>query len=251
QLIPLVAVAGILFSRYTFLGFFPLLIPPAWLLADLLPRLRFQLPRLAYAPAAALAIAAILAWPTFVSAWSAVNWRAPTLTVSDDTQFLTKFPSGTSTEQAIDWLDHAAKRQPITIIVGHWVGLPNDMLYLTFDHNPNIQLLHWLDNQYPLHPLAGRPNTYNLSDDRWLDTHIRPITLDPTRPTYLLCPALRDDDTNQMRQYLPFDKLPPGTHLVTLFENTPIAKTHSVAAELRLLQIPVTPPPPPAAIAQR
>ena len=243
QLIPLIALAGVLFSRYTLLGFFPLLILPAWLFADLLPRLRLRLPNLACATITAAIIALLLAWPAAMCAWSAVDWRAPTLTKSDADQLRTRFSSGTSTEQAIDWLQQAAKRQPITIIVGHWVGLPNDMLAVAFAHDPNVQLLHWHDGaDNPLHPLPPRADTYLLSTDRWGDHDERPVALDPTRPTYLLSPAMRDPDTQVMTQYLRFENLPPATHLVSVFVNTPDAETGYLYAELHLLEIPVPPP---------
>ena len=243
QLVPLIALAGVLFSRYTLLGFFPLLILPAWLLADLLPRVPFRLPTLARATATAAIIALLLAWPAAMCAWSAVDWRAPTLTKSDAGQLRNRFSSGTATEQAIDWFQHAAQQHPITIITGHWVGLPNDMLAVAFAHNPNVQLLHWHDGRdNPLHPLPGCASTYLLSTDRWVDHNERPLTLDPTRPTYLLSPAMRDPDTELMNQYLCFENLPPGTHLISLFVNTPDSDTGFLNSELRLLEIPVPPP---------
>ena len=251
QLVPLLAVAGVLYSRYTLIGFFPLLIVPAWCLADLLPRCRVHLPRVGYASLAALAITFFLAWPTANAAWNAVDWRAPVLTRSDTLQYITRFSAGTSTEQAVAWFNADARKHPITVIAGDWIGLPNDLLYLTLQHDPNIQLLRGSYVDEPLRPAVGPPDTFALAADRWVDNHVRPITLDPSRPTYFLSPARRDPQSGEWSELIGLDKLPPGSRKISIFRNGPAAGAAGDFSELRLVEIALAPAAPSNSVARR
>jgi len=236
--VPVIVAGGVVFSRYIAAGFLPLLFLPAWMIADILPRIRVRLARPAYVLASGFALAAVLAWPTWAVAWNIADWRSPTLAQTDIEQLITKPSGGIATEYALQWLNQESQRHPLTLITGSWIGHPDDMAWLTLHDNPNIALF-WYTSSRPLQPFPGTDHSYFLGQQRWIDRILPLVTLNPQRRLFFLDPAIPDDKSHELSPIIPLTDLPPGAHVVSVFPNLRDSSTGGIRYELQLIEIPI------------
>jgi hypothetical protein len=173
--------ANISYSRYILLGFIPLLISAAWLLADLIERASIPL-RKAATPAAILAVLAAIAWPLSATVASVANAHAPTLARADCFQHFSGYPCGDAGEKVVARLQQLAAEHPITVVTARELGIANEYIWVMLRNNPNVQLLRE-DN---LLPLRSDRDSYLAMTRQWAPRPFVHVQIPPDRPIYVV-----------------------------------------------------------------
>jgi hypothetical protein len=184
-------------------------------------------------------VAAVLIWPTWSVAWSAADWRAPTMAERDMRQYVSDFSAGTSSEAALAWVRSRAAEGPVTVITGYWIGLPNDLLWLEASHDPRITM-YWYDSlKAPgLAEAPGEPGRMMLGKDFWKNWRTEAVMWPAGQRIFLMVPGRWDAESQAMQWTVPMKELPAGTRVVAVFMNPVAWPAGMHTSELAVLELP-------------
>ncbi len=153
MLLPLFA-ARYALARYALAAVPPMLLSAAWLLTELGERLAgtFGIRRSATLPVALVAVT--LAWPLVSTALSLSDWRRQLLVRSDRWQYVSGWPAGEATRQALAHLKSLSRgHRPIVVITNHLAGVPTDAVWVYLEGVPGVSVffVEWMDRR----PILG------------------------------------------------------------------------------------------------
>ncbi len=195
---PIIFLGNVVYSRYILAGAVILLIPAAWLVADLLS-LAFSLPRAA-APIGwtltPILLAGLLFLPFRDIGRQINSWAHQTLTPRDRYQYLTGWTSGQAAMGAIHALQRVAREShaPIVVITDTAWGLPADAAWVYLSPLPNVHVYFTSRTEEPLLIPDTQPSpapssapaspsapvhVYWLLPDKWLFLPQRPVYIPP------------------------------------------------------------------------
>ncbi|MEO8191549.1 MAG: glycosyltransferase family 39 protein [Acidobacteriota bacterium] len=219
---PLLLFASLLYPRYTFTAAAPLWVACGFLLADLVGRLgKRPIESRAHTLLGASAFLVLFAWPVRDLALQCFRWRDQTLVPEDRWQYVTGWPAGSATEQAIGWLRSRAEEEPLVLVTPDVSGNPGDTTRILLGRERAITLFSSSDavTGRVLTPASDRPGKFLLSGD--LRKMIPPVAVElPARePVYFLAP----DPFLTREGWCPasefFGAANPGISAVARFEN--------------------------------
>ena len=160
-------VAAVFFPRYVLPILVPLLIASALALSGISLRSR---------SAAAGLLLILLLWPARDLAIQITDWRRQNLVPIDRWQFVSGWPAGYATEQALRHLEMEASKGPIAVITSPHSGNPTDTVWLYSPSNA-LSLYSATSFEEELLPPGPEPGTFRLRGD--------PRRLGPTRAVRL------------------------------------------------------------------
>ena len=221
-LAPLLLFGSLLYPRYTFTAAAPLWIACGFLLADLRRRLgKAPVGPLARGLLGASALAVSFAWPVRDLALQCFRWQDQTLVPEDRWQYVTGWPAGSATEQAIRWLRVRAAAEPLVLITPDVSGNPGDTTWVLLSRERTITLFSSSDavTGRILTPAPDRPGAFLLSGDLRKMIPPVPVQLPIHKPIYFLAPDPFVTRTGWRRADEFFGKLTPGISVAARFEN--------------------------------
>lgn len=148
-------VAANFFPRYVLPILVPLLIASAFVLSGISLRSR---------SAAAGLLLILLLWPARDLAVQITDWRRQNLVAIDRWQFVSGWPAGYATEQALRHLEMEARKGPIAVITPPRSGNPTDTLWLYGPSNA-LSLYSAASFEEELLPPGPEPGTFRLRGD--------------------------------------------------------------------------------------
>jgi 4-amino-4-deoxy-L-arabinose transferase-like glycosyltransferase len=175
---PVILLGNVIFSRYILAGIPPFLIAAAFLFGDFMG---ITFTRFERAPAVPWIAATIVSLALFVPCLIAIGtqssrWTRQTLTAADNYQYISGWPAGSATENAISYLASLSTEGPLIVITDNGWGTPADALWVRLSGNPNIHL-YYTDRPTILDPVESSANTYWLRRDKWLFPPYEKVTL--------------------------------------------------------------------------
>ncbi|MGH9318059.1 MAG: hypothetical protein ACRD1P_13245 [Thermoanaerobaculia bacterium] len=103
-------------------------------------------------------VAATLSWPFRVLLMQIRDWRGQPLVKSDQWQYVSGWPAGSATQEALaDLRVFAAREGPIVVVTNHVAGVPTDAIWLYLEKEPGISLyfVDWMDRLPILYSPSG------------------------------------------------------------------------------------------------
>lgn len=223
-LAPLLIFASLIFPRYTFTAAAPLWIASGFFLAHLWNRLRTApLPSPGRVLLRASALALLFAWPVRDLALQCFRWRAQTLVAEDRWQYVTGWPAGFATEQAMAWLRRRAAVEPLVLVTPDVSGNPGDTARVLLGRDRRIALFSSPDAVAGriLPPAPGLPGAFLLSGDLRKMVPPAPVRLPRGEPVYFLAPDpfLTRSGWRAAAEFFP--EFAPAISQAARFENPP------------------------------
>ncbi len=192
-ILPLLFFAGLLFPRYTFTAAAPLWIASGIFLADLGRRWQRLPPSLAARRLlSAAALACLFAWPVRDLALQIFRWQAQILVAEDRWQYVTGWPAGFATEQALAWMRARAAAGPLVLITPDVAGNPGDTVPVLLRADPDPHIARYSASHAVSGPILvsppGAAGVFLLSNDLWEMKPPAPVPLPQGAPVYFLAP---------------------------------------------------------------
>ena len=223
-LAPLLIFASLIFPRYTFTATAPLWIASGFFLTRLWNRLRnAPLASSARVLLGASALALLFAWPVRDLALQCFQWRVQILVAEDRWQYVTGWPAGLATEQAMAWLLRRAAEEPLVVVTPDVSGNPGDTARVLLGRERRIALFSSSDavTGRILTPAPGLPGAFLLSGDLRKMVPPAPVRLPRGEPVYFLAPDPFLTRSGWRRAAEFFRAFEPGISVAVRFENPP------------------------------
>ncbi|MCA1580486.1 MAG: glycosyltransferase family 39 protein [Acidobacteria bacterium] len=218
---PLVLFASVLFSRYAFTVSAPLWVAGGCLAAWVLARARRPETAPLLRRAVFVLAAALLVWPARDLYRQAKDWRSSPLSPPDRWQYVTGWPAGFATEQALAWLRGRASATPLVLVTPDVSGNPGDTAQVLLRGESRIAR-YAAPNAVTGEVLVAAPDlpgAFLLSGDLRKMEPPAAVRLPAGRPVYFLAPDpfLTRNGWRPAREF--FGAANPGIDAVARFEN--------------------------------
>jgi len=225
-LFPLVLFATYLFPRYALASTAPLFAAAGVGLAEVWGRVDsvFAM-RLRKRLARAAILLLLLPWPARDVLLQIRSWREQTLASIDRWQFVSGWPAGYATQQALAYLKELASKskRPVVVLTSPDSGNPTDTLWLYGSGDPRLTLYATASLEEPLlAPAAGFSGVYLLRDDLRRGKPARPVRLPPDAPVFYVS----RERIYTLQGYQPVEEIlrhrNPRIRAIARFENPPL-----------------------------
>ena len=178
---PVVVFGTVMFPRYALAGVLPMLVVVGYLLADVMgwmlnACLTGPLPRKAWHTVmAAGLVGVVIVWPMRDMRMQASRWWAMPMVEQDRYQYVTGWPAGGGTREAIGTLREAAGRGPIVVITNDGWGTPGDAVWAYLEKVPGVSVYYVSGAGGPVRG-AGLGKLW-LREKKWTYTPARVVEL--------------------------------------------------------------------------
>ncbi len=179
---PPLVLGNVIYSRYLLAGVPPLLLAAAYLLCELIGFLflRFD-QKIAVAWWGTIVLFALMILlPMWEIGRQARQWWNQTLTAQDNYQYVSGWPAGSATREAIIHLADLATVGPVIVITNNGWGTPADAVWVYMSRMRNVTL-YYSDHAEVLTP-GSQPGTYSLRRDKWLFPPYQDVRFPPQVP---------------------------------------------------------------------
>jgi hypothetical protein len=232
-LLPFVPFATVAVPRYAVTVVPPLLLAAAFLLDRMVRGIRGLVGGAIPGRAAvAVVILALLAWPLVSIADQDTRWDRQWLVRADRWQYVSGWPCGLASRQAVDFLRALAGANPIVIITTESLGTPNDVVWTYLDRTRNVSLFFapWALEAPILRPAPGQPGRFFVNadlHDLWYRKEV--VSVRPDVPILFVSmdPYPKPDGETASAESL-LRPRNPQMQEVARFENIPMDLPHRV-----------------------
>lgn len=185
-LLPLILFGMVTFSRYSLAGVMPLLFLAVWVVAV---GIQWAFAHLSAPKAWVICIFLMLmayGWPVYDTNKQIRHWPTQTWVSEDRWQYMTGWPGGFASRNAIAYLRQEMKNGPIVVITNNGWGTPADAVWAYLDGLPNVQMFYvdWAERQAILQPVDAAAGQYSLLARKWRYTPAETVTLKAGAPIF-------------------------------------------------------------------
>jgi hypothetical protein len=169
-----------------------------------------------------LVVAAVLAWPVRDVLGQLVDWKSQTLAAIDRSQFVSGWPAGFSTEEAVRYLERLEMTQRILVLTSPDSGNPTDAVWLLLEGRPGIELASARSLDQPIFETSAlTPGVLRVFGDLRRGSPPRDIPVDPSTPILYVSPEILLTRSGAETPEAHWRRFHPSFRRVARFSNPP------------------------------